>query len=98
MAELNLYAIGARIAQYRKRDRLRQYELAQRTGLHPVTISRIERGQLLGLTVAVLWRIAAALKVPVAYLWRRGMTTQDCDTTPRAPRAWSARLKKNQGI
>ena len=75
MAELNLYAIGARIASYRKRYRLRQYTLAERSGLHPVTLSRIEHGQLPGLTLAVLWRIAVALKVPIAYLWCEGYDT-----------------------
>lgn len=71
MTTLQLGEIGARIAEYRKRYRIKQYALAERVGLHPVTLSRIEHGQLPGLTLAVLWRIAADLKVPVAYLWEQ---------------------------
>ena len=71
MKALQLGAIGGQITQYRKRDRLRQSNLAARAGLHPVTLSRIEHGKLPGLTLAVLWRLAAALRVPVAYLWEQ---------------------------
>jgi transcriptional regulator with XRE-family HTH domain len=71
MADLQLGAIGARIAQYRKKRGMRQNVLAERVGLHPVTLSKIEHGQLSGLTLAVLWRIAVALRVPVAYLWEQ---------------------------
>ena len=62
---INFVELGARIVAARRRQRLKQYELASRAGLHPVTISRIEHGQMAGVTVEVVGRIARALNIPL---------------------------------
>ena len=49
----------------RRYQGIRQYKLAQRAGIHTVTLTRIEHGNLPGLTVAVLARSAMALSVSI---------------------------------
>ena len=67
---IDFVEIGAKIVAARRRQRLKQYELAGRADLHPVTISRIEHGQMPGVTVEVLGRIARALNLPLHELLR----------------------------
>lgn len=56
--------IGARVFRLRQSQNMEQAELAERTRLHPNTISRIETGD--GISVASLVKIAKVLGV---YLW-----------------------------
>lgn len=57
--------IGARIRDARLAAGLTQVELAERAGVHEITIVRIETGQQQA-TVATLTALAAALGVSVA--------------------------------
>lgn len=54
--------LGAAISKERKRLEMTQGELAKRTGLHPVAVSKIERGIQGDLGCKTLWRIAHALR------------------------------------
>jgi transcriptional regulator with XRE-family HTH domain len=63
MREINFVDLGARLAYWRRWNRLRQADLARELGIHPVTLSRIEHGRLPGMTVAVLARLALRLDV-----------------------------------
>ena len=55
-------ALGAVIASYRVSLGLTQTELARRAGLHPMTISKIERGARVQLDVFTLRALARALR------------------------------------
>ena len=57
--------LGARIRMLRQSHRLSQEELADRTGLHPTYIAKIELGLRLP-SLEVLSRLAAALGTSVA--------------------------------
>ncbi len=65
MQNIDFVMLGNRLAATRRYRGIRQYELAQQTGVHPVTLSRLEHGNLQGVTVAVLARLAMALDVSV---------------------------------
>ena len=56
---------GARVRMLRQSHRLSQEELAERTGLHPTYIAKIELGMRLP-SLEVLSRLAAALGTSVA--------------------------------
>ena len=60
-------AVGAQIQQARKRAGLTQAELASQGGVSRVAVSNLERG-LHGCRLVVLFRLAAALRVPVSSL------------------------------
>lgn len=57
--------LGARLRMLRQSQRLSQEELAERTGLHPTYIAKIELGVRLP-SLEVLSRLAAALNTPLA--------------------------------
>lgn len=59
--------VGEILRQVREAHQLRQKELARRAGLHPGTISRIERGQV-DPTYETLQKIAAAYQLTVPRL------------------------------
>jgi transcriptional regulator with XRE-family HTH domain len=72
--EVNMAALGARLAYARRQGRLRQADLAREVGIHEVTLSRIENGKLPGVTVAVLARLAMRLDLSLDHLlqWQPG--------------------------
>ena len=74
MAEVNMAALGARLAYARRQEHLRQADLAREVGIHEVTLSRIENGKLPGMTVAVLARLAMRLDISLDQLlqWQPG--------------------------
>ena len=63
MQDIDFVMLGNRVAAARRLRGIRQYELAERTGVHPVTLSRLEHGNLPGVTLAVIARVAMALGV-----------------------------------
>src|SRR5262245_46974013 len=65
MQDIDFVMLGNRLAAARRYQGIRQYELAEQTGIHTVTLSRIEHGNLPGLTVAVLARLAMALGLSI---------------------------------
>ena len=68
MPEVNMAALGARLAYARRQEHLRQADLAREVGIHEVTLSRIENGKLPGVTVAVLVRLAMRLDMSLDQL------------------------------
>jgi len=68
MPEVNMAALGARLAYARRQEHLRQADLAREVGIHEVTLSRIENGKLPGVTVAVLARLAMRLDISLDQL------------------------------
>ena len=83
MPEVNMAALGARLASARRQEHLRQADLAREVGIHEVTLSRIENGKLPGVTVAVLARLAMRLAISFDQLlqWQPGQRlphTQAC--------------------
>jgi transcriptional regulator with XRE-family HTH domain len=74
MPEVNMAALGARLAYARRQEHLRQADLAREVGIHEVTLSRIENGKLPGMTVAVLARLAMRLDMSLDQLlqWQPG--------------------------
>jgi len=74
MPEVNMAALGARLAYARRQEHLRQADLAREVGIHEVTLSRIENGKLPGVTVAVLARLAMRLDISLDQLlqWQPG--------------------------
>jgi transcriptional regulator with XRE-family HTH domain len=74
MPEVNMVALGVRLAYARRQEHLRQADLAREVGIHEVTLSRIENGKLPGVTVAVLARLAMRLDISLDQLlqWQPG--------------------------
>lgn len=66
--------MGAVFRAVRLRHRWRQTDVARRAGLSAPTVSRIERGDVRGITVATLLRVAEALEIQVDWTarWRGG--------------------------
>jgi transcriptional regulator with XRE-family HTH domain len=60
---------GMRLAKARKRRGLTQVKLAERVGVHKITISRLERGDRQP-SMSLLQRLARACKVDVTALLR----------------------------
>jgi transcriptional regulator with XRE-family HTH domain len=56
--------VGESIREFRKRARMSQEALAEKAGLHPVYIGKIERGEQ-WISLHALLRIAAALRTRV---------------------------------
>ena len=71
MSEINKIRkqIGANIRSLRKRGGLSQKALAQKADLHPVYISKVERGTK-SVSVEALWKLSNALHVPIFRLVR----------------------------
>src|SRR5687768_7175322 len=69
----------------RERLAIEQRELAQRAGLHRVTLSRAERGYSVG--VGVVTKLAAALQVPAHQIVSPAKEARlGLDAPPAAPR------------
>ena len=86
MQDIDFVMLGNRLAAARRYQGIRQYELAQQTGIHTVTLSRIEHGNLPGLTVAVLARLAMALGISIDELlgWQpQASTPMVCRERPK---------------
>lgn len=60
--------VGQRIRERRKELKMRQDELAEKTGISRVTISRIETGDDLNMTAFTAVRIAEVLGISLDYL------------------------------
>jgi transcriptional regulator with XRE-family HTH domain len=60
--------LGARLLAARRRQGLKQKELAAKAGIHPVTLSRIEHGTMPGVTLQVIATLADALEISVDHL------------------------------
>ena len=80
MQDIDFVMLGNRVAAARRLRGIRQYELAEQTGVHPVTLSRLEHGNLPGVTLAVVARIAKALGASLDELL--GWQQQTADMTP----------------
>lgn len=63
-------AVGTRLRAMRKARRLTMEELASASGVDTATISRIERGKMVG-TLECHFRLAAALGISLAELYTR---------------------------
>ena len=63
--------LGARLLAARRRQGLKQKELAAKIGIHPVTLSRIEHGTMPGVTLQVVATLADALDISVDHLLGR---------------------------
>lgn len=61
-------ALGTMVAHSRKRAGLRQNDLARLTGIHPMSISKIERGIQKDVGVQTLHKIAIALGTKASLL------------------------------
>jgi transcriptional regulator with XRE-family HTH domain len=61
--------IGVNFRNFRKKAGLSQEKMAEKTDLHPVYISQIERGQK-AVSVEALWKISKALRIPMSSLFR----------------------------
>jgi len=62
-------SLGGNIRSFRKKADLTQEKLAEKADLHPVYISQVESGYK-AVSVAALWKISKALRVPIARLFR----------------------------
>ncbi len=61
--ELDLVGLGERVAQRRRRLHLEQADVADRAGLSPAYVSRLERGRIIAPKITDLRSIARALDV-----------------------------------
>jgi DNA-binding XRE family transcriptional regulator len=64
-----LKILGATIRHYRKEAGISQETLAERAGLHPVYVGKVERGEQ-WISLHALLGVAKALRVPPAELLR----------------------------
>ena len=62
-----LRELGHRVAELRRSAGFTQVELAERSAVHFITISRLERGTQ-NVSVAVVWKLAHALDVDASDL------------------------------
>ena len=62
---MNWKALGQKIRRARRGRDLTQSQLAEIVEVHYITISRIENGQLPGVTLALIAKIAEALSLSV---------------------------------
>jgi transcriptional regulator with XRE-family HTH domain len=60
--------LGENIRVFRKDAGLSKERLAEKADLHPVYIGQVERGTK-AISVEAVWKIARALKIPVAQLF-----------------------------
>lgn len=68
-AQMKKYELlGANIYYYRRKRKLTQEQLAERTGIEPNHISNIELAKI-GVSLDVLFRIADVLEIPVYKLF-----------------------------
>ena len=62
MAKTESQIIGEAVLKYRKKTSLSQEALAEKAGIHPNYVGRIERGEC-SATVEILIRIAKAINI-----------------------------------
>jgi transcriptional regulator with XRE-family HTH domain len=60
--------LGERVLLWRKRRKLTQRQLAARISLHPISLSKIERGVVQELEASTVRKLAQALSVKTDYL------------------------------
>jgi transcriptional regulator with XRE-family HTH domain len=60
--------VGETIRQHRRQLGMTQEELAQRSGIAPTSIVRLERGEVRAPRLSTLQQLAGALQIPVAEL------------------------------
>ncbi len=82
-----LYQLAQRIKACREQDGLTLFELAERSGVAPSTVQKIEKRQMVP-TIAVLMKIANGLRRRVSYLV--GDKEQPTEVTYRAHKQRSA--------
>lgn len=77
--------VGRTIRMLREDAGVKQYELAARASVHPVTLNRIEKGRA-NPDLATLRRLADALRVPLARLFSDAdsVATRPAANTPAA--------------
>ena len=62
-------ALGANVHSFRKKAGLSQERLAEKSELHPVYISQVERREQ-AVSVEALWKLSRALRVSLSALFR----------------------------
>ena len=67
---------AAALKKHRERRGWTQQELANRAGLHRVSVSRFESGARAAIDVDVLEKLAAALRVPISALLKPQAPTE----------------------
>lgn len=82
-----LYLLAQRIKACREQDQLTLFDLAERSGVAPSTVQKIEKGQMVP-TIGVLMKIAKGLRRRVSYLI--GDSEQPTEVTYRTKRQRSA--------
>ncbi len=65
--DLQLAAFGQRLRAIRRSAQLSQFELGEASGIHRVTINRLEQGKM-EVGLINLWRLARALSVSTSDL------------------------------
>jgi transcriptional regulator with XRE-family HTH domain len=63
-----MMTLGERVVMWRKRRKMTQKELAAQIPLHPMTLSKIERGEVKKVRADTLKRLAQVLRVKADYL------------------------------
>lgn len=84
--EINRMAVGRNLLRLRKKQKLKQCELSERSGVSPATIRKLEAmglsaskaAQPCNLTYATLCHLAAGLGVPVEELCASGGRSNTC--------------------
>ncbi|RJP48761.1 MAG: XRE family transcriptional regulator [Anaerolineaceae bacterium] len=68
--ENSMKVLGRHIRALRKSRGLKAKDIAERANLTPTYISRVENGRVDGVSVEVIMRIAQAMSVPTAALFK----------------------------
>jgi len=77
--------LGKRLRQYRELADLSQNELAKRSGVPRPTITNVESGEQVGLTLENARKLARALGITIDLLAGKG---EDVEREPTLPLAW----------
>jgi transcriptional regulator with XRE-family HTH domain len=88
-----LYLLAQRIKTCREQDQLTLFDLAERSGVAPSTVQKIEKGQMVP-TIGVLMKIAKGLRRRVSYLI--GDNEQPTEVTYRSNKQRSAVAATNR--
>ena len=91
--ESELALLSARVKACREEEGLTLLDLAERSGVAPSTVQKIEKGQMVP-TIAVLMKIAAGLKRRVSYFVGDDDGSQDVSYRPASQRASLGRSGK----
>jgi transcriptional regulator with XRE-family HTH domain len=63
-----MMTLGERVVMWRKRRKMTQKELASKIALHPISLSKIERGVVEQVEADTIKKLAQALRVKTDYL------------------------------